>query len=725
MTVGAAVTAAQNATVTAGKDVNVNANVTATAGDAVVVASNGSVTMAAGTVLTAGKNAAVEGKTGVALAAVNASTASGTVAVKSSDGSITDANGDDAANVTAKNASFSAANGAVGTGANHVDTAVETVAATAKDGVFLTEGNGVTVGEVAAVTAQEVGTAGTTAGKTTAAVSGLSTTGSGAVVLEATAGDVTVDKAVSAAGADGNVLVAAKADGGSVTVGAAVTAAQNATIEAKGNITINSDVVAKTGDVYVESKNGSITMDGGTEIKAGDDAYLGAKKIAVATVTAGDAAWIESTGAGGISSVDGKDGLNVNAKKLRLEANGNIGSSEDPILTNVDNIEAVSTKGSVNFADKDGFTIGGISSQDLNPTKVKADGSTLPNAKKAKEASGISAAGDVGLTANGTMTIQEDVTAGSVSITVKNGSLLQTGGDNTVHVRNGVAESKTLKSAINSAGGVTLNVSGSIGTVGKDEYSFVGVQGPVTASGGGDVAIGAANGTDLQVNNISAVGNAAVYTTGTITGNAVGSGGGSISGQNVHITAHDFQGGIVNIAVRKELVSNNIKGGHNPQIAIYKTASGGKDNPEVENNPNGSIVFLDGRLIGGDIQTINKLGAMEAFPVQTPELKSEQGVFGNPTFLHDELGVANPLAVGVIDFLLQEIPVLTLSSDFPIEVEKQVAANGLSPTTSYWFGQKSEDDESEADDTAEPNDSDDASKKSNGGDETPIQTAKK
>ena len=81
--------------------------------------------------------------------------------------------------------------------------------------------------------------------------------------------------------------------------------------------------------------------------------------------------------------------------------------------------------------------------------------------------------------------------------------------------------------------------------------------------------------------------------------------------------------------------------------------------------------------------------------MQTPELKSEQGVFGNPTFLHDELDVANPLAVGAIDFLLQDVPLLTLTSDFPTEIDKQVAANGLNPTTSYWFGQNQQTGESE------------------------------
>ena len=192
------------------------------------------------------------------------------------------------------------------------------------------------------------------------------------------------------------------------------------------------------------------------------------------------------------------------------------------------------------------------------------------------------------------------------------------------------------------------------------------------------------------------------------------------------MNANNFTGGIVPISTGSKLTVNNFRKSSfgNPLLAIFST-NGGNDRPTTSSQHNNSIVFVDGRLAGGDLLTINTLGAMEAFPVQTPELKSEQGVFGNPTFLHDELDVANPLAVGVIDFLLQEIPILTLSSDFPVEAEKQVAANGLNPTTSYWFGQKSEDEESEAEDTAEPNGSDDKSKKSDGGDETSIKTAMK
>ena len=72
---------------------------------------------------------------------------------------------------------------------------------------------------------------------------------------------------------------------------------------------------------------------------------------------------------------------------------------------------------------------------------------------------------------------------------------------------------------------------------------------------------------------------------------------------------------------------------------------------------------------------------------------------------------------------VSEIPVLTLASDFPIEVEKQVAASGLSPTTSYRFGQRSPDDENEAEDESESTDSGKDGEKSNGGDESAVKTA--
>ena len=116
------------------------------------------------------------------------------------------------------------------------------------------------------------------------------------------------------------------------------------------------------------------------------------------------------------------------------------------------------------------------------------------------------------------------------------------------------------------------------------------------------------------------------------------------------------------------------------------TTRGGNANPYVNNQPNNAVLFVDGRLAGGDLQTINKFGALEAFPVQTPELKSEQGVFGNPVFVHGGLDVSEPVGIGVIDFLLVDRAKMSYGSDIPDDMDMEVSINGLSPLYSYWFG---------------------------------------
>ena len=45
------------------------------------------------------------------------------------------------------------------------------------------------------------------------------------------------------------------------------------------------------------------------------------------------------------------------------------------------------------------------------------------------------------------------------------------------------------------------------------------------------------------------------------------------------------------------------------------------------------------------------------------------------------------MAVGSIDYMIQEIARLALPSDFPLDVEQSVDAAGLSPRDVYWFGQ--------------------------------------
>lgn len=46
------------------------------------------------------------------------------------------------------------------------------------------------------------------------------------------------------------------------------------------------------------------------------------------------------------------------------------------------------------------------------------------------------------------------------------------------------------------------------------------------------------------------------------------------------------------------------------------------------------------------------------------------------------------MAVGAIDYLLLDVPLLQVSTLIPVAIEERMLANGLNPTTSYWFGKK-------------------------------------
>ena len=129
---------------------------------------------------------------------------------------------------------------------------------------------------------------------------------------------------------------------------------------------------------------------------------------------------------------------------------------------------------------------------------------------------------------------------------------------------------------------------------------------------------------------------------------------------------------------------NTVGQASSPVLAYFESVNG--VTPRIDNQANAAVVFVDGRLAGGNIQTMNTLGNTEAFPVQTPELKSEQGVFGNPVFVHGGLDVSEPVGIGVIDFLLVDRAKMSYGSDIPDDMDMEVSINGLSPLYSYWFG---------------------------------------
>ena len=332
--------------------------------------------------------------------------------------------------------------------------------------------------------------------------------------------------------------------------------------------------------------------------------------------------------------------------------------------------------------------------------------------------------GDISFGANGR------VTAGSlVNVVTAGGSVRQSGASVAIN-QSGYAEVVSIPSAV-SAPEVNFNVNGNVGA---GTRSPVAANGSIYAQVSGSASLAAANGQSfsggskpahtpnvkLSVSDVTATptasttesagrlvinttpasqslasgidwggasdnssifagGDLSIYTAGSL--NPYGL---LVAGRDLTVSAASF-GDLSYLRAGGKLTINNVGHPSHPQIAYFESVNGVE--PNINNLPNDMVIFIDGRLAGGNLQIINKFGATEAFPVSTPELKSEQGIFGNPVFLHGDLDVANPMAVGNVDYMLQEIPRLTLASDFPLEVDKSVNTAGLNPKDVYRFGQ--------------------------------------
>ena len=508
------------------------------------------------------------------------------------------------------------------------------------------------------------------------------TVGAGAEVLAETAIDIDADDDVTVAG----TVRAKGADGTdkALDIQADDNVEVSGTVEATvGSVAINADGTDDGDGVKV---TGSVTGANGVAMTADKDVLV-------------DGGTIKATESLKVTAVDGNINLTggkVLAKDADFTASGDIYADNGAN----DFTGTVTAKGSkVTLKDaKDGINLGDVSATatdgDVLVETVAGDitvndGATVQgnvtelSAKQNVKVNGTVSGTDFALLSalDGNVEFDADGTVKGDTVTADAaGDITQAGASVPVD-DSGYANDQQVHAAVQ-ATYANLIAGGSIGNAEQGTSDYIGVQaGSVAADAAGDVAIAGGNGSDVNVDCVTAGGDVSLFTTGTVHPNGTVTAGGDLT-----VSAKDFSGGAVKMNMNDTLTVNNFQTGDKPLIAFFET-NGGNRNPEINNQPNETIIFIDGRLAGGDIKTINLLGAIEAFPVQTPELKSEQGVFGNPLFLHDDLDVATPLAVGAIDYLLLELPRMELSSDFPIGVEKQVSANGLNPTTSYWFGQ--------------------------------------
>jgi hypothetical protein len=63
------------------------------------------------------------------------------------------------------------------------------------------------------------------------------------------------------------------------------------------------------------------------------------------------------------------------------------------------------------------------------------------------------------------------------------------------------------------------------------------------------------------------------------------------------------------------------------------------------------FVLWNGQIIYGPIAKIREINRALAFTVNTPELKSTQGVFGEPAFIHQGMAVSDAYSMGVVNGL--------------------------------------------------------------------------
>ncbi len=454
-----------------------------------IEATHGSITMsdaAADSALatTAGGNIRLLAGIDVNLGGVNA--AGGDVSVVAAGGSITD-NGDSAVDVTAASLRLVAANG-IGTGAGHLDVAVEKIAAQAAGGgVFVTEADGVTVDSIPGVPVNRVAALGSTSTVTDdQALAGLKTTqGSGDLVLVNLAGDLAVVQPVTAHG-DGNILLVAVND---LAVQSAIgSTSGNISILAGGDLTQTStgDIATGDGTVDVQAATGSIAMSAGASAATlnRNIRYQAGANVSLGMLNAGSG----NVGviAGGSISDNDAAALNVSGAEIRLEAADGIGTGSNAIDVAAGTLAASAGADGVFLSEADALTVGEVA--DVRVSRVQTNGTdVLTPAVAGPNLAGIVAAGGDGSivlrTAHGSLVVDRAIAAAGLG-----NVLLQTRTASATHDKD-----LTLNASVSS-------VMGNVSLI-ADRNIVQNVAGDVTAGGAGTIDVQAQNGSVTMNDN--------------------------------------------------------------------------------------------------------------------------------------------------------------------------------------------------------------------------------
>jgi hypothetical protein len=307
----------------------------------------------------------------------------------------------------------------------------------------------------------------------------------------------------------------------------------------------------------------------------------------------------------------------------------------------------------------------------------------------------IDAGGTFDLTGGGDFTFDQLVAVGadvSVGGNVAMGTV-SLGGGSAVFSAGSISDNNSM---IN-AGTVTLTAGGSIGAGGAIELNVARVLG---ISGGGDVSIVQNRAGSTPIGLLSAGGQLTIVVPngGLVDGNAdtLDNNGYNLVADGANVSA-EWIGERTNPLEVKigsgGLFVDSVSGKEYDTGYIWAHLDGTVNEKETGyqvryDYPVPGLIIFNNQIVGGDEAILREVFRTEAFLVETPELKSKQGVFGSPYFLNSYLQISEPVAMGIVDYVLagQAEITVTPAEAMPPGAKRSMGKGGIpgDVVPSYW-----------------------------------------
>jgi len=542
LSVGSSVTAGSALSLHAGQDLLVLANLAASGGKGVDLLATRDLLMSAGTRASAAGASALSAGRNLRVAEVDVGSAG---LALSAGGWLwdVDADGDSSVNLRAGALLLSAAQG-VGTGLNHIETSVSSLAASGgTGGVFITESDALSVAAVS-VSADRVGANGVVGSVSAASAQGLGATGSSAIVLRLLTGNLSVDTAVQAVGG----AIRLEASGGTASLAAAVSSAGGPiSLLASGAVqqTAAGDVSSGGGSIDLQSGAAWLMADGAEVLSSGGALRLAAGGLlTVGRLDAGSGAMsLLATGLRDIANDTGST-PDIAAGQLRLSTSGTsssdgIGSSSDALEIAVQRLALASLGGGVFLNQSGALMVDSLSAMTLS--RVGRDGWLESTAISDAALAGASSAGSLVLRAAGSTQIKAAVNATGTILLQATGASSALSVDADVHSSTAalslLAEVDLLVTAKVSSDGSTrsLDLQAGRDILLQEGSSLVSKNGAIALQAGEDVLIESIDAGTANVAVIAGTGN-------IVDGDAAGDSEVDIKAGGLRLTAGELIG---------------------------------------------------------------------------------------------------------------------------------------------------------------------------------------